>query len=194
MDMSVTNASKILEEKFAYDTARGVVLRVLTVSTVTFIFWLGVVGLIMFTPYGTEDPLGKASDAPHEFSVRLAGFILLVHLASGLCIQLLAPGMVIRFRLISNTLFSLLILTMCVALMLVSPVIPEMGVPYVKSAAALAFQPAFIVVNCLVSLLIGTFTYRWRNEPMFDLSEIYWNMGLMLLVGLAIALIFYIVS
>ena len=85
-------------------------------------------------------------------------------------------------------------MSLCASITLVTGILPPDTVTYFKSALAIAFQPAFVIANFLLCAVCGLGIYWARESRIVDMVEIYWSLGLMLLLGLSIALVMAIVQ
>ena len=85
--------------------------------------------------------------------------------------------------------FGGLILAICVAISIAANLVPPDAIPYLKQAIAFAYGPPFVIANFLLCTLTGFFIYRFRELILACMIELYWSLGLMFLLGLAIALL-----
>jgi hypothetical protein len=122
-------------------------------------------------------------------AIRLGATMLLTQVGTFILVQLFGPRAVVESRMISNTFYSLVILTICAAVTIALPLVPTQSLSGMKMGAMLGFNPIFLAVNVLVCLVIGLIIYRIRALPLFDYVELYWNLGLVLLAGIGIGLI-----
>lgn len=177
------------------DSVKLIVTRLLWIGTISIISWLAIgaiVFLTQFPPTGQRQGLGIHET--HILSVRFAAAILIAHFVSVVVVQVFAPRAVNRARLASNTMFSLLVLSICVSISVVAHLVPTPALPYLKPAFEIAFQPTFVISNLLLSGIAGLMIYWSRETRLADIVEIYWSLGLMFLLGLSTALVMAVVS
>lgn len=189
--ISTANAIETARE----ETVRLVIVRLLWIASVTIFAWCVIAAMVYLTPFPAMPVDSEAEPAATPIlSIRFAGAILIAHFVSVLVVQVLAPRAVIKSRLVSNTMFSGLLLSLCGAISLVGQIVPPESVPYLKGALAIAFKPAFVIANFLLCSVAGILIYWARETGLADVVEIYWSLGLMFLFGLAIALVTAVVA
>lgn len=168
------------------ESADAVIFRLTILAGVTLIAWC----IVLFIAWS---PTMTIAGTPESAGLRLGATILLTQVATFLLIQLLAPRVVVEARLVSNTVFSLVITTICSAITVALPLVPAQCLSRMKMGAMLGFNPIFLVANILVCLAIGLLIYRLRKLPLYDYVELYWNLGLFLLMGIGVGLIHFLV-
>jgi hypothetical protein len=167
--------------------------RIAATTIVSFIIVGAIVSLTQFPPAGQRQE-GLGIHETHILSVQFAAAILIAHYVSVLMVQIFAPPAVNRARLASNTMFSLLVLTLCVSVSVVAHLVPVQALPYLKPAFEIAFQPTFVIANLLLCGITGLTIYWSRETRLADMVEIYWSLGLMFLLSLSTALVMAVVS
>jgi hypothetical protein len=192
MSSSTNSPSSIQDfDQLREDTVRIVLQRLIFISSAVFFFWFVFTMILHFTsfPVLQASREGQTAPAPSMLSVRIAAGFLITHFISMLFVQSFAAGRLVRARLISNTMFGALILAISVAISMAANLIPLDAIPYLKQAIAIAYSPPFVIANFLLCTLAGFFIYRYREVRMLCMIELYWSLGLMLLLGLAIGLL-----
>ncbi len=178
------------------DTVQLIIGRLAWIATTSIVFWIMVCTIAFFTqfPPPGQKQEGLGIHEPHILSVRFAAAILISHFLSVVVVQVFAPRAVNRSRLASNTMFSLLVITICASISIVAHLLPAPASPYLKPAFEIAFQPTFVIANLLLSGITGLTIYWSREIRLADMVEIYWGLGLMFLLGLSTALVMAVVS
>lgn len=190
MSTATDSSPKFSSETDTDDLIRSIVNRLLFVVGATLFCWL-ILAIVIYTtsfPVLPSPVEGQPPEAASMLSVRFAAGILITHFVSTFCIQTFAPASIVRERLFSNSMLSALVLALCFSITLVAPVLPPDAVPYIKQATIIAFHPAFIVANFLLTAATGLLMYWYREIRIMDIIEIYWGLGVMFLLGLATAL------
>lgn len=194
---STTNIKPASKKTPSEDTVQLVITRLLWVALNTIAAWIIVGAIAFFTQF---PPLGQRQEGlginqTHNLlSVRFSALILIAHIVSVLSVQILAPRAVNRARLASNSMFSLLVLSICASVSVVAHLVPLQALPYLKTSFEIAFQPLFVIANLLLSGITGMMIYWSREMRLADMVEVYWSLGLMFLLGLSTAVIMAIVS
>lgn len=190
---SSTNATTDIQtfEDQREDTVRVIVQRLMFISSTEIFCWVVFVVFLHFMRFPVLQPNveGQPIEGPDMLSVRLAANLLLTQFVSQLFIQAFAARHIVRARMISNTMFGGLVLSLCVAITVAANLIPPNAIPYLKQAIAIAYNPAFVIANFLLCSLSGFLLYRFREVRFACMVELYWSLGLMFLLGLAIALL-----
>lgn len=178
------------------DSVQLVVARLLWIATTTIGFWIVVGTIAFFTQFPPieQKQEGLGIHEAHILSVQFAAALLIAHFLSVIAVQVFAPRAVNRCRLASNTMFSLLVLTICVSISVVARLVPAQALPYLKPAFEIAFQPTFVIANLLLCGITGLMIYWSREMRLADMVEIYWGLGLMFLLSLSTALVMAVVS
>jgi|AGTN01.2.fsa_nt_gi hypothetical protein len=169
------------------ESADAVIFRLTILAGITLLAWC----FVLFIAWS---PTLTTGGTPETQAVRLGATIMLTQLATFLLVQTLAPRVVVESRLLSNTIFSLVITTVCAAITIALPLVPSQSLARMKMGAMLGFNPIFVVANILVCVALGLLIYRLRNLPLFDYVELYWNLGLFLLMGIGVGLIHFLVK
>lgn len=178
------------------DSVQLIISRLVWIATTSIVFWIVVCTIACFTQF---PPIGEKHEGlglhePHILSVQFAAAILISHFLAIVTVQVFAPRAVNRSRLASNTMFSLLVLSICASISVVAHLVPAPALPYIKPALETAFQPTFVIANLLLSGITGLTIYWSREIRLADMVEIYWGLGLMFLLGLSTALVMAVVS
>lgn len=168
------------------ESADAVIFRLTTLAGVTLLAWC----MVLFIAWS---PTLTIAGTLETQAVRLGAIIMLTQIATFLLIQLLAPRVVVESRLLSNTIFSLVITTICAAISIALPLVPTQSLSRMKMGAMLGFSPVFLAANIVVCLALGLLIYRLRRLPLYDYVELYWNLGLFLLAGIGIGLVQFLV-
>lgn len=184
-------ASSQTSDEQQEDTVRVIAQRLIFICVTVFAWWIAFIVMLYFVSFPPIQPVaeGQPAVAPEMLSVRLASGLLITHFLSVLCTQAFAARRILSARLISNTMFGGLILSLCVAISLVAGLVPPNAIPYLKKAIEIAYNPAFVIANFLLCTLTGFLLYRFREARLACMVELYWSLGLMFLLGLAIALL-----
>lgn len=168
------------------ESVDAVIFRLTILAGITLLAWCSVL-------FFAWSPTLMAAGTTETASARMGATILLTQVATFLLTQMLAPRVVVESRLVSNTVFSLVITTVCAAITIALPLVPAQSLVRMKMGAMLGFSPVFLAANILACLALGLLIYRLRKLPLFDYVEVYWNLALFLLAGLGIALIHFLV-
>lgn len=169
------------------ESADAIIFRLTILAGVSLIAWC----VVLFFAWS---PAMAISGTPESAALRLGATIMLTEVVTFLVVQLVAPRIVVEARLVSNTIFSLVITTICAAITIALPLVPAQCLSRMKMGAMLGFNPIFLAANILVCLAIGLLIYRLRKLPLYDYVELYWNLGLFLLAGIGVGLIHFLVK
>lgn len=173
------------------DTVRVIIQRLLFISSAVIFSWFVLAMILHFTSFPALQPPsdGQPSQGPAMLSVRIGAGLLITHYLVTTFVQMFAARRLVRGRLISNTMFGGLILAICVAISIAAKLVPPDAIPYLKQSIVIAYGPPFVIANFLLCTLTGFFIYRFRELFLACMIELYWSLGLMFLLGLAIALL-----
>ncbi len=180
-------------ELFIYHESKGdIAARLLWIFGISLLCFVFVIPLALSIPPPTEVSYSVDNDTAklflEESGWRVGAGLLLAQQCAMFVLQMAAPDSILRARLVSNSLFSLLICGLAALACALTFSSMTFGT-LLRVGLLSGYCVTFVAANITVSLFFGAMTYKLRKLQLVDANEMFWALGSAFLVGALIWLL-----